>query len=274
MLGAKLPYLGNEYHKHLLARNHEIYRNVYQNLLAARKKRNKHANKNAQWVDFQVNDPVFYKNYGRKSKFDRKWKPYFRVMEKLSDRSLLIKNQLDNQVIKCHVNQVRKANIADWELPENKIVGNRPIRNCRYVKLRQDTTNDSSSSSNDSDSSSSHSSQVNEGKARKARRRLIKRHRHVRENSSSEENIPLRDLQVRLRRNKQNYSSTTSVSSESSLSSGPESMTKSDQACKFETAQMSSPGRTSNSGIDSNSEMTVDDISYKVNESSSAVDMS
>jgi hypothetical protein len=52
LLGTRLPYYGDEFHKYMLSRNHEIYRSVIQNLRDSRKRRNKHANKHAKLVDF------------------------------------------------------------------------------------------------------------------------------------------------------------------------------------------------------------------------------
>jgi hypothetical protein len=118
-----------------------------------------------------VNDAVYYKNFHRNSKLQPKWIPYFRVMEKLSDRNLLIKNQLDNQVVKCHVDQVRKANIADWGLPKTIPPGTRPIRNCRYV-VPPEKTEDSSSC----DESDSADQAVNGRKLTRPKRRLVKMH--------------------------------------------------------------------------------------------------
>jgi hypothetical protein len=97
-------------------------------------------------------------------------------------------------VVKCHVDQVRKANIADWGLPKTIPPGTRPIRNCRYV-VPPEKTEDSSSC----DESDSADQPVLGRKLTGPKRRLVKMHQHVRTDSSDEENIPLRELQMRLR---------------------------------------------------------------------------
>ena len=196
MLGTHLPYYGDEFHKYMLSRNHQIYRSVFQNIKSSRRRRNKHANKNAKLVDFQINDAVYYKNLHKRSKLQPKWIPYYRVIEKPSDRTLIIKNQLDNQIVRCHVDQVRKANIEDWCVPKTTPPGIRPIRNCRYLNAPHQSDQSATSSCDESDSTEQ---LAMNRKFNKAKRKLTKMHRNVRDNSSDEDDIPLRQLQMRLR---------------------------------------------------------------------------
>ena len=41
--------------------------------------------------DFEVGDPVFYRNNNRKGKLDVKWKPYYRIIENKGPVSYVIK---------------------------------------------------------------------------------------------------------------------------------------------------------------------------------------
>ena len=148
-LGIHEKYYGDEFHKHMLARNHEIYRTIYRNLQIARKRTHFYANRRTRLIPFQINDPVFYRRFNKKSKLEPNWTPYYRIIEKVSDRTFLIKSQLDNSVIKSHINHLRLANIGDWDIPANNVVGKRPIRRCRYV-LPPDAENNSSTNNTQS----------------------------------------------------------------------------------------------------------------------------
>jgi transposase InsO family protein len=192
LLGARLRYVGDEFHKTMLQRNHVIYSGVYKAISKHRKRRNKYADKGSKVITFEVNDPVYYKNYHRHNKLTPRWVPYYRVIEVIEPKNLVIKNLLDNSIVRCRVDQVRKADIAEWTLPEEQGVNPRPVRNCRYVIP---PTADSS----ESDSSRS-AGQINRNKVR-----LSKRQRDARRSSQtetdSEMHIPLARLQEKLRRN-------------------------------------------------------------------------
>jgi hypothetical protein len=190
LLGKRLPYYGDEFHKQMLERNHKIFTQAYTTLRKTRARRDKHANKNAQKVEFKVNDPVYYKNFYRNTKFDLKWIPYFRVVEIISPKTLMIKNQLDNQLIKCHVDQVRLCPLGDWDLPSDDDINPRPIRNCRYV-VQNDNTTDSECSQ-----AGYQTGQLRVKKLRTRRQRDESRFSET----LSEDNIPLATLQSRLRK--------------------------------------------------------------------------
>ncbi|WAR05472.1 hypothetical protein MAR_020841, partial [Mya arenaria] len=113
------------------------------------------------------------------SKLQPKWVSYYRIIEKLSDRTLLIKNKLDNE------KQVRKANIAEWGIPKSPPPGILPVRNCRYVVASQR----SAESSTCDESESNDQTKLN-GQFARQRRRMTKMHRHVRENYSDEDHLP------------------------------------------------------------------------------------
>lgn len=212
LMGKRLPYYGDSFHKEILQRNHKIYCEAFTNLCKSRDRRNKYANKGTVQTEFKVNDPVYYKNFYRKHKLTPKWIPYYRVIEVLGSKNLLIKNQLDNQIIKVHVDQIRKAPIEDWELPSQDEFNPRPVRNCRYIVPPQNSQDqgETESSTTDTDEFSqqtqiSHNvadDRLSSGHDSRRNKRLLTRkvrnQRHF--SSSSEERIPLRQLQARLRR--------------------------------------------------------------------------
>ena len=55
---------------------------VRNNLRKAKKRQAKYADRNSKVVEFEKSDPVYYKNNKRMNKFDLKWKPFYRVIEK------------------------------------------------------------------------------------------------------------------------------------------------------------------------------------------------
>ena len=47
---------------------------------------------------------------------------------------MVVKNQLDNQLITISKDDVRLANLNEWDIPVSKELQPSPIRNCRYVR--------------------------------------------------------------------------------------------------------------------------------------------
>ena len=82
----------------------------------SRRRCNRYANRKAQQVEFNVYDPVYYKNFQRTSKTSPQWIPYYRVVDFDGSKQLILKHQLDNKMIKCNVDQVRKAVLDEWTL--------------------------------------------------------------------------------------------------------------------------------------------------------------
>lgn len=71
-------------------------------------------------IKFEINDPVYYKNFQRKNKLEDRWKSHYLIMEQKGPLTFLIKNQLDNSVVQVHADQIRHANIDEW--PDRKTV--------------------------------------------------------------------------------------------------------------------------------------------------------
>ena len=94
-----IKYYGDEFHKELMAKNHEIYRTAFRQIQKSRTRRNRYANRNTKIIDFNLNDPVFYKDPRRAGKLSRKWLPYYRIIQIFSKHSVLIKNTIDNSLI-------------------------------------------------------------------------------------------------------------------------------------------------------------------------------
>ena len=183
LLKPRRKYHGEESHKITLQEQHKAFVTVRNNLRKAKRRQAKYADRNTKPVDFEVGDPVYYKNNQRKGKFDLKWKPFYRIIEKRGPVTYIIKSQLDGSTSKVHAEMLRHANIEDWEITEDS--NNRRLRDAAYVIPPQ-----ASESSSDSESDPDMNVPLAE---------LSKRYRHGREDSDSEDNIPLMELAKRLK---------------------------------------------------------------------------
>ena len=176
-------YQGEETRKTALQEQHKSLVTVRNNLKKAKKRQAKYANKNTKVVEFEVGDPVYYKNNQRKGKLDMKWKPFNRILERTGPVSYVIKNQLDGTTSKVHAEMLRLANIDDWQVPKTQ--DNRQLRDAAYVVPPQ---------ASDSELSSDSDSEMDIPLAK-----LAKKYRHERETSENEDDIPLMELAKRMK---------------------------------------------------------------------------
>ncbi|VDI43801.1 Hypothetical predicted protein [Mytilus galloprovincialis] len=202
-LKPRRKYVGEDPHKILLEQQHKSFILVHRNLKKSKEKQKQNADKNRQEINLEIGDPVYFKNHLRKSKLDTKWKPYYRIIEKTSPVTFVLKNQLDGSVAKkVHLEHLKKAKIDEWVIPTN--LEGRQLRKTNYVVPPED--------SDESDS---------ELPVANPRERLINRYRQERETSSDEDDIPLAELKQKIanrnrRENEEDKSSVTSGSSEMS----------------------------------------------------------
>ena len=73
-------YLGEEPHKIGLQQQHKSFILVHNYLKKAKKMQARYADKNAMYVEFQVDDLVYVKKRQRSSKLEGKWLPYYRIL--------------------------------------------------------------------------------------------------------------------------------------------------------------------------------------------------
>ena len=176
-------YLGEDYHQIALQEQHKAFVSVRNHLKKAKKRQAKYADRGTKVVDFEVGDPVFYKNNNRKGKLDVKWKPYYRIIEKKGPVSYVIKNQLDGSTSHVHAEMLRLAHVDEWQIANDE--QSRRLRDAAYVIPPQ-----TSESGSDTDSESDENIPL---------AKLAKKCRHERESSSDEDDIPLMELRKRLR---------------------------------------------------------------------------
>ena len=96
-----------------------------------KKRQAKYADKGTKQVEFQINDPVYYKNNQTKGKLDCKWKPFYRIIERKGPATYEIKNQLDGSTCKVHAEMLRAANLDEWNIPTTH--DGRPMRRTAYA---------------------------------------------------------------------------------------------------------------------------------------------
>merc|ERR1711951_89853 len=86
---------------------------MYANVRKSQQKNIFYHDRKAKNINYQVGDHVYYKNFNRTTKLDKKWLPYYIILEKHSPVSFIIKHQLDNTTKKAHAAQLRKT-FAPW----------------------------------------------------------------------------------------------------------------------------------------------------------------
>jgi len=183
ILKCRQRYAGEDACKLALEKQHETFVLVQKNLKQSKQRNARHANENAKDVLLEVGDPVYLKQHIRKSKLDRKWQPFFRIVKQKSPYTYVIRNQLDGSTRESHVRHLRRANIDDWEITKQD-----PERQMRKARMVISPVSSDSESSND-----------NEPLAKLAQ--MKRRHRS---GSSSEDDIPLLELSNRIKaRNRQ-----------------------------------------------------------------------
>ncbi|ESP03278.1 hypothetical protein LOTGIDRAFT_171625 [Lottia gigantea] len=200
ILKPRRKFLGEgDFHQIALENQHRSFLQVYKNVKKAKKRQAKYANKNTKNIEFEVGDPVYYKNFLRKNKLEDRWTPYYRIVEKTSSVSYRIKSQLTGKTTKAHAEQLRLAKIDEWDIPTDE----QRLRQAKYVEPLSDSS---------SEGSASEYSENDELPLAQ----LIKKYRRVRANSSSESDIPLMELAQRIRAQDNDVIDDSNVESKSS----------------------------------------------------------
>lgn len=114
ILRPRRKYLGDDYHKVALERQHEAFMRVRRNLRKAKTRQKKYHDRNAKEIEYEIGDPVFYRNNTKESKLDDRWKSHYRVIEINSPVTCTIRNQLTGDVRKVNIEHLVKADLTDW----------------------------------------------------------------------------------------------------------------------------------------------------------------
>lgn len=65
-------------------------------------------------VELRIGNPVCYRIRLKKGKLDQRWEPYYRIVEKTSPKTGI------RQTRKIHANDLKMAEVANWEISEPK----------------------------------------------------------------------------------------------------------------------------------------------------------
>ena len=122
-------YLGDDYAKVALERQHETFMKMRRNMRKARKKQKRYHDKMATEVQYKITDPVYVHNDTRQTKLDDKWMTHFRIMESTGPVSFVVRNQLTGDVRRVHADSLRLADLTEWPMPASR----RKLRRARYV---------------------------------------------------------------------------------------------------------------------------------------------
>ena len=131
ILKPRIKYNGDDLHKMRLQEMHRNFYQMYANVRKMQFKNMLYFNKNAKYVDFKIGDHVYYKNFNRKTKLDKKWLAHYIIIEQKSPVSFIIKNQLTNKTTKAHASQLRKT-YAPWDEMTSKNI-HKPTQNKRHT---------------------------------------------------------------------------------------------------------------------------------------------
>jgi transposase InsO family protein len=181
ILQPRRKYHGEQYHKIALERQHKSFLLVHKFQKRAKRRQVRYANKGVKDVEFQVGDPVYFKNQVRENKLSSRWLPYYRIIEQASPVNFMIKNQLTGKTTKAHAEQIRLASL-EWEIPKQALKQNQ--RNATMAVPVETDSDIKSSSESDDDTPLA---------------KLAKMYRREIETSDEEDNIPLMELGKRLR---------------------------------------------------------------------------
>ena len=117
LLRPRSIYYGDQFHENAIQEQHRVFTRVSHNVRKATNKRIEQANKNSSDIQYKVGDFVYLKNNHRSSKLDQRWKPHYIVIEKTSPVSYKLRDQLTGNITKAHAERIRLANVDEWVLP-------------------------------------------------------------------------------------------------------------------------------------------------------------
>ena len=214
LLKPRRKYLGEEHHIIALERAHEFFTKVQRNLRKAKKRQADHANaKVRDDQELEIGEPVFLKKFRRPNKHASRWIPYYRVVGKTGPVNYQIRSHLDGRIIDAHRTGIKPANIDEWYPPKDE--NERVLRKAAYVVPTSDSSSDESGEPD-------HTPRKRQRLQKKAKKRVNTRRHSSSVSSESDDpddDIPLRELQKRLRMQKsqkdhENTEVTPEVSSE------------------------------------------------------------
>ena len=91
-----------------------------QRIKRAQKKRIERVNLGRKEVTLKIGDPVYHKKHQRHGKLDKKWSPYYMVIDQTGPVTFVVWDQINGRVKRAHANDLKLAELEEWEVPEEK----------------------------------------------------------------------------------------------------------------------------------------------------------
>ena len=151
LLRPRRRYLGEDYNRIALDRQHEAFMKVRRNMRKARDRQKRYHDRKAVDVQYEIGDPVYVVNNNKYGKLDDKWMTHYRVIEKTGPVSFVVRNQLTGDVRRVHAEHLKTADLRDWPMPAPR----NKVRKVRYVVDPSDSENETNVSHRTSDESCS-----------------------------------------------------------------------------------------------------------------------
>ena len=133
LLNPKLKYMGEDYVPCMLQRLHRAYSDVKEHMLEARAKNRRLLDKRVKNQSLEPGDAVFYYTPvtapEASSKLTLHWKPYYRVVEKLSPVLYKIRDQISGKTKIVHAENLQPAHVEEhWDKERNVLENLEPER--------------------------------------------------------------------------------------------------------------------------------------------------
>ena len=179
-------YYGDDVIEKGLEQSHKAFVLMHRRRKQAHRRQAKYADKNRKITDFKVGQPVYLKKHKRNSKIDKKkWSPYYGIIKQLGEKTWELRDQLTGEIVKSSADNIRLANIDEWEIPKSQ--NQRNFRRAHYAITPEGTESETVTSDSESESPEAH---------------LAKKYRKVRSDLEEEDHIPLVELARRLKARK------------------------------------------------------------------------
>ena len=76
--------------------------------------------------------------YLRQGKLDKRWDPYYRVIDQTGSVTFIIWDQISGKVKRARVNDLKLVGLKKWEIPKIKET-NKRVRRTRWIKPPSET---------------------------------------------------------------------------------------------------------------------------------------
>ena len=126
LLNPKVKYMGEEYVPTAIERLHKAYTDVRRNTYDSRESNRRRLAEKSAISDYEIGDSVFYLDKASKqdecAKFALKWKPFYRVVERLTPVTYKIQEQNTNKEKIVHAELLRPALPEHiWDVQRDKL---------------------------------------------------------------------------------------------------------------------------------------------------------